>query len=355
LQARRNKKLIFVCRDFSRHDKKNVIRKKLEQNLENIWEKTKISRDLYNWFDVHYSFLPNALDFEVDFKQKVKSLRRMFLDGDDCIFESFDNMLSSEFLQEYSSSFIQKINSDENLNADNELEIAARLQVDRTKQKALDLVKQNFHELLGLEAEQLIDQFLTRAEEIKQTAQDHFIKNAKKKFIGIYKEEKRSLLAAIDEQLLAVSRFGLEQVCNRHLQKFRADLDEHSESFKDADEFREYQSSRLDEEIKAFREDAKKLILEQPHWKELVEFYNNALKCELEGISLAYETNFDKNLNETLRQNASRILFVSQRIEEELKELIVLTFDSCQESLFYDIFNNYKEVLKKEVTSVLRI
>jgi len=180
----------------------------------------------------------------------------MFLDGDECIFESFDNDLSPESLQDYSSSCLTKIINDESLNADNEFEMAARLQVDRTKQKALDLVKQDFHELLGLETEQLIDQFLTRAENIKQTALDYFEGNAKKKFVGIYEEEKRSLLTAIDKQLLIVSRSGFERLCNSHSQRFRADLDEHSESCKEVDEFRQHQSSRLEEEINAFKEDA---------------------------------------------------------------------------------------------------
>lgn len=273
LQAKRNKKLIFVCRDFSNRDRKSVIKLKLEENLANIWESTKIQGKFSDWFDVHFSYLPNALDFEVDFRHEVKNLRRMFTDGCGSIFESFDNDLSPESLQEYSSSCLAKIVNDESLNADNEFEMAAQLQVGRTKQVALGLVKQDFDELLGLETEELIDQFLTRAENIKQTALDYFEGNAKKKFIDIYEEEKSSLLTAIDEQLLVVSRSGFERLCGSHSQKFRADLDEHSESCKDVDEFRQHQSSRLEEEIRAFLNSSKNLSLGQSHWKRTILFY----------------------------------------------------------------------------------
>jgi len=61
---------VFVCRDFSKKHKEDVVEKKLRNNLDKIWEKTQNPQSIYDWFDVYFSFLPSALDFEDEFTEK---------------------------------------------------------------------------------------------------------------------------------------------------------------------------------------------------------------------------------------------------------------------------------------------
>jgi len=160
----------------------------------------------------------------------------------------------------YSSSCLAKINNDENLNADNELEKAARFQVDRTKRESFELIKSSLKELDSLNND-AIEEFKSRASEIKDTALKHFRSKAKKKFADIYSHSEKSLMESIDERFEEISMRKLKQICKGHVEEFRNSLAEQAKVCKGMDEFKQFAAEQVEQETQKFRDTVKVLTL----------------------------------------------------------------------------------------------
>jgi len=209
--------------------------------------------------------------------------------GDEYIFKYNESDLSPEVLQEFSSSYIRKINSNENLNIDSELDMAAKILARRIRDQAQDLVKQSLLELRNLDHSQLIEEYKERAEEMIQAAISHIDEKKRPKYGAIYENEKTSLLSYIHESLLQISRSELERICRTISDEFKSNLAEHSKSCDKMEDFGIHLSEKFQNKVEKYVTSSEKLVLEHDQWRKLVNTKKQNLMSELAAIGNTYE------------------------------------------------------------------
>jgi len=208
-QDQSQKKLIFILRDFNKHENnEESIIKLLEGNVSDIWkhiykdEKHSHSSP-HDFFDFEYCMLPHKVYQPEEFKKETLKLRQRFnVDDANTVFPQVEcQNIPIDGLPRFIENCWKCIRERKELNLPGEKQMVATYRCNEIKQEAIEKVDEELRNLEHLSNSGVISDFESRCKSVLKVAFNHYDESAIQYYKQTYEKIRLELTSEIMKKL----------------------------------------------------------------------------------------------------------------------------------------------------------